>query len=417
MTEQETSAGTKTYERPGIVDPQLIKRIKTAMKIAAPEKDSYWEIEPVGQDEQKKKKILGIFKRPTLSEDLTRELRKEVVQTPGNTLSKVNRLRKKYPNDGLLVLFSSICAYGNAINSGSKEGAFHSFKSAVQDAAIAIYSDQVCLYSMEMFFKNYFAYLDRFRRFQIAVYEEMVQDPQLDGYKKDFLNAIQISEQLFAEKTGVQKVINQLKKRIKSSMYNTNIDAPLIREAAHQIVNGKASEKCRMGTASETIAFVHAMASTFARVPILFGVVDKILGQLPDLHKSFVLRKISISSIRNFVKLRMAAAEGDKELMSRISQTIFKENTAAMIKLEGQSLYQPYETDPFFNIAYLAELSHGSRGDSYYQELITTAVDAMEEVIKRDMSKNNVFTETATKLSRKLSIHKTPDSVEENSSA
>lgn len=406
-SEPEKNVTTETRQQLDPVDPQLIKRIKTAMAVPSPEKDSYWEIENVREKNQKRKRFLFFFKRRSLSDDLIRELRKDAVQAPGNTLPRINRLRKKHPDNGQLVLFASICAYGNAINSGVKEGAFHSFKAAVKDAAIAIYNDQISLYSMEVFFKNYFAYLDRFRRFQVNVYEEMVQDQRLDSYRRDLLNAIQIAEQFYSEKDGIQKVINQLKKRIKSSMYTTNIDPMMIREAAHHIANGNLAEKGRLGTSSETIAFVHAIISTFARIPILFGVVDKILLLLPDHNKSFLLRKISISSIRNFVKFRTAAAEGDKETMSNIGKSIFRENTFAMVKLEGQSLYQPYETDPFFNIAHLAQLSHGSSNDSYYQELVKAAINAMEEVIERDMSKNNMFTETATKLARKLNIHRT----------
>jgi len=133
-TENETEATTIEEPQKELqpIDPQLVKRVKMAISIPVPEKDSYWKIEPIGGDNKKKKKFLWIFKRGTLSEDVIRDLRKEVVQSPGNTLPKLNKLRKKYPDNGLLVIFSAICVYGNAINSGVKEGALNSFKSAVK---------------------------------------------------------------------------------------------------------------------------------------------------------------------------------------------------------------------------------------------------------------------------------------------
>ena len=404
---QDSLAGTRKTSSSRIVDSVLIQKVKEAINIPDAYKDRFWELEPVGVDQKDKKKILGVFGRRSLKEDEAKELRKAVVQSPGNTRVKIDRLRKKYPDNGLLLMFSAMCTYGMVLNSSNKDEALDGFKSAVKEAATALLSDQISLYNMEMFFKIYFAYLERYKRFQVNVYEEMLRDPRLESTKREFLNAIQIGEQFFSEKNGIQKIINRLKKKMKSSMYISNIDFMLIKETAHQIINGNSAEKSKLGTASETIAYIHAVASAFARIPVLFPVVDKILSQLPEMHKAFLLRKISINTTRNFVRFRMAAAEGEKEVMAKIGKTIIKENTFAMAKLEGQSLYQPYETDPFFNLVSLAELSHGLYSDTDHQDIVDSAIEAMDAVISRDMSKNHIFTETATKLSHKLSILKT----------
>lgn len=396
-------------------DTELLNKIKIGIAIPAPHKGPFWQLEAIGNHEKEKKKIFGLFKKPSLNEDLVKELRTEVTRSPGSTQQRINKLRKKYPGNSLLVLFSGICTYGDALNASNKEEAFFGFQKAVKEAATAIFNGQVSLFSMEIFFKIYFAYLDRFKRFQVSVYEEMVKEPRLDGYRRDFLNAIQITDQLISERSGIQIVINQLKKRMMSSQYNTTIDFMLIREAAQQIVSGNPSQKCRLGSASETIAFIHAITSTFARIPLLFESVDQLLLQFPELHKSFQIRKIAINSIRNFVRFRMAVAEGDREQMIKIANTIFKENSAAISNLEGQSLNQPYETDPFFNIAYLAQLSQGTFSDSNYQDLLDAAVKAMDEVISRDMSKGHVFTEAASTLANKLNLLKNPSSAESDS--
>ncbi|MBU2644075.1 hypothetical protein KKI24_05160 [bacterium] len=384
------------------IDLELKNNVKEAMAIPSSHKNPFWELEAVDQDAQKKRKFLGIFKRRALKEDEVKELRTAVAQAPGNTRVKLTKLRKKYPDNGLLLMLSATATYGMVLNSSNKDTSLTGYKMAVKEAATALLSNQISLANIEMFFKIYFSYLDRYKRFQISIYEEMLQEPSLEGFKREFLNAIQIGEQLLSDRESIQKTINILKKRMKSSQHTSIIDFQLILEVTHHIVNGDLTKKNRLGTASETIAYTHAIANAFARIPILFPVVDKILAQLPESHKSFLLRKIAINSTRNFVKFKLAAAEGEKEVMSRIGKTILRENAFAVTKLEGQSLCQPYETDAYFNLAFMAELSHGLYNDTDHQEIVNLAIDAMDTVISHDMSKKHIFTETANRLSHKL---------------
>jgi len=81
---------------------------------------------------------------------------------------------------------------------------------------------------------------------------------------------------------------------------------------------------------------------------------------------------------------------------------ILKGNMLGVQKLEGQSLYQSYETDPFFNIAFIAEMTVGLYQDDDHRKILDTAISAVNSLIKRDMSKNHVFTEPATNHSHKL---------------
>ena len=159
-----------------------------------------------------------------------------------------------------------------------------------------------------------------------------------------------------------------------------------------------------MGSAAEIIAYIYALAMAFARIPALTTLVDEILQFLPDANRALLIRKISIRSVRNFAKFRIAALEGNKEVMARIGKVIFKDNLAGVQKLEGQSLYQSYETDPFFNLAFIAELSVGLYKGDDQAKIITTALQAVESVIKRDMSKNHVFTDVANNHTHKLAL-------------
>ncbi len=74
--------------------------------------------------------------------------------------------------------------------------------------------------------------------------------------------------------------------------------------------------------------------------------------------------------------------------MSKLGKIIYQENLVGIQKLEGQSLYQAYETDPFFNMAFVAELTAGLYKSDDHAKILDTALTAVESVIKRDMSKN-----------------------------
>jgi len=216
------------------------------------------------------------------------------------------------------------------------------------------------------------------------------------------MNAIRQIDQLATEKNRVFNVMNHLKKKLKSSQYIVVFDFARIKEAIRHIENGNLKEKVLTGTASEVIAYIYALAVAFARTPVLWKLVDEVLTLFPDSTRSLLIRKISINSGRHFMMFKLAAIESERENMSKLGKMILKENMLGVQRLEGQSLYQSYETDPFFNIAFIAEMTVGLYKDDDHKKIIATALSAIDSLIKRDMSKNHIFTEAATNHSHKL---------------
>ncbi len=387
------------------VDPELIKRIKEVSAIPVPKGDEFWQIEKVAINTSEKK-FLGIFKRKTLSQEEIKDLRKSAVQSPGNTRTRINKLKKQYPNNPVLYMLSAICTNGMLLNSSNQKEVFRGLKTSAKEAAMALVSNGVSVYNCENFFRIYFTMLDRFKRQQIKVYERVTQDPRLDKYKQELIITMQLSDQLMSDKSRIFNVLNHLKKKLKSSLYAASFSFKMISDAAKYIELGKPKEKMAMGTASEIIAYMYALCVAFARIPFLTALVDEILELLPDANKALLLRKISIRSVRNFAYFRLATTEGDRETMARLGKQIFKDNLTGVQKLEGQSLYQSFETDPFFNLAFIAEMTAGLYKKDDHDKILDTAIRAVESVVKRDMSKNHVFTETASNHTHKLNLLK-----------
>ena len=65
-------------------------------------------------------------------------------------------------------------------------------------------------------------------------------------------------------------------------------------------------------------------------------------------------------------------------------------------------MHQVYETDPFFNIAFITELTAGLFRPDDQAKMVRTALGAMDTVIKKDMSKGHMFTESAKNHTHKL---------------
>jgi hypothetical protein len=399
----ETSTETpKTKRRPLEIDPELIKRIKETLEIPLPEKSPFWRIEGLPDTKKGDRKILGIFKKKTLGIDEINDLRKSALQSPGNTRTKIAKLKKQYPDNPMLYMLSAICTHGMLLNSANHREVLKGLKIATKEGAIALTSNGISVYNCENFFRIYFTYLDRLKRALVRNYEEVVQDPRLDSYRQQLMNAMQIADQLTGEKSKVFNILNFLKKKLKSSQYTINISFHSLREAIRKIELGNPKEKLTMGTAGEMIAYIYALCVGFARIPILWLLVDEVTRIFPDSNKALLVRKISIHSVRNFTRFKLAVIESDREKMAKIGKTIMKDNILGIQKLDGQSLYQSYETDPFFNLAFVAEMTAGLYRDDDHKKIVETALQAVETVIKRDMSKDHIFTESANNHSHKL---------------
>ena len=384
------------------VSPEIIKKIKETLTLPIDGFDEFWNIESLVAPGKGEKKILGFFKKKSLSPEELKDLRKSAIQSPGNTRTKIQKLKKQYPNNSVLYMLSAICTHGMLLNSSNQNEVLRGLKVATKEAAIGVLSNGISVYNCDNFFKIYFTLLDRTKRNQIRNLETIKQDPRLEHYNTPIMNAIRKIDQMASEKNRVFNVMNHLKKKLKSSQYIVVFDFSRIRDAIRHIENGNPKEKVLTGTASEVIAYIYALAIAFARTPILWKLVDEILKLFPDSSRNLLIRKISISSGRHFMMFKLAAIEGERENMSKLGKTILKENMLGVQKLEGQSLYQSYETDPFFNIAFIAEMTVGLYKDDDHRKIIDTALSAIDSLIKRDMSKNHIFTEPATNHSHKL---------------
>ncbi|MBU2512562.1 hypothetical protein KJ966_14595 [bacterium] len=388
-----------------VIDPELLKRINESLALPIPGREEFWKIDKVITNTNDKK-FLGLFKRKSLSQDEVNDLRKSAIQSPGNTRTRINKLKKQYPNSPVLYMLSAICTNGMLLNSSNQKEVFRGLKTSTKEAAMALVSNGVNIYNCENFFRIYFTMVDRFKRYQVRVYESVASDPRLDKYKQKLIVAMRVIDQMSSDKSRVFNVLNHMKKKLKSSLYAATFSFNMIRDAAKYMELGKPKEKMGLGTASEVIAYVYALGVAFARIPSLSILVDEILELLPDSQKPLLIRKISIRSVRNFAKFKIATLEGERDTMAALGKQIFKDNLTGVQKLEGQSLYQSYETDPFFNLAFIAELSVGLYKPDDFSKIVDTAITAVESVIKRDMSKNHIFTEAANNHTHKLNLLK-----------
>ncbi len=384
------------------VSPELLTKLNEALALPIPGKDEFWNIEGVSSPAKADKKFLGIFKNKSLSPEELKDLRKSAIQSPGNTRIRIHKLKKQYPHSSVLYMLSAVCSHGMLMNSSNQREVLRGLKVATKEAAISVFSNGISVYNCDNFYKIYFTFLDRLKRFQLKTYETIKLDPRMESYASQLMCAMQAVDQLSSEKNKVFNVINHLKKKLKSSQYIVIFDFSRIKDAIRHMESGNVKERVLTGTAAEIVAYIYALAIAFARTPALWRLVDEVLKLFPDANTNMLVRKISVNSIRNFLKFKVAAIEMEREIMSKLGKMILKENMLGVQKLEGQSLYQSYETDPFFNIAFIAEMTVGLYQDDDHRKILDIAISVVNSLIKRDMSKNHVFTEPATNHSLKL---------------
>ncbi|MDH5559971.1 MAG: hypothetical protein OEY59_03860 [Deltaproteobacteria bacterium] len=388
---------------PVSTDPEVIKKIESAITIPDPDRDKFWEMEsPILKSKKSSSGLFGIFKKKGITDEEIAELRKVAIQQPGNTRTKVQSLKKDYPNNPNLLMLSAICTHGMVMNSSNQDHILAGLKNATKEAAMCLLSDGISVYNCDNFFKIYYIMLDRFKRYQIKQYDITRHDPRLESYKGRITNSMRVCDFLSQDKAKTINITAHLKKKLKTSHYTTSLSIMDLRKACSHIEQGTLKENVGIGTASEFIAYIYALSIAFARIPILNGLVDLILDAIPSNNRALYLRKVSIQSVRLFSRFKVAAQEGEQEKMKKIAMTIVKENHAATQKMDGQAIYQVYESDPFFNLAFIAEMTFGLFDPSEQQQMISTAIKAAEYVIQKDMSKNHVFTESANNHTHKL---------------
>lgn len=384
------------------VNPELTKKVQEVLITPLPELNDFWKIQLLHESEDEEGGILQFFKRKKLSAKELSTIRNDIQLSPGNTKVYIQKLLKKHEHDPVLIMLHAICSHEMIINASEMENKLEGIKHACQEAATGLYNNQISIYNCEQFFKIYFSFLNRLKREQIKAYSLIRHTLHMESHRKKLLLAIRYSEQLCEDEHRVTHIVNFLKKKLKTSKYTTNFDFRNITKAGQLIEQEKGKDEMEHGTANEEIAYIFSLSIAFARVPILEPLVDLILRFVPEGNLQLILRKLSIVSIKNLTRLKLAMTRSDPEAMRRLATEIFEENLAATKLLEGQALHQTYECDPFFNIAIIAELSNGLFNSDYYNAIVENAMQGMENVIRKDMSRKHIFTETAKMHTHKL---------------
>ena len=155
--------------------------------------------------------------------------------------------------------------------------------------------------------------------------------------------------------------------------------------------------------ATETITFVYAMAVAFARVPILHPLIDRLLEAMPASNLMLALRRVSISSVRLNLLMKLAVAEKAEERMRQIGRILFQENMAAVNQMEPHGVFQAFEADPFINLATATINTAGLFQGGEQAKMVAVALTAMESLVKKDQSKAKNFAQTAQSHIRVLS--------------
>ncbi|MBU2510827.1 hypothetical protein KJ966_05800 [bacterium] len=383
-------------------DSSINTRFKEAMAIPVPANHDHWFIEDLRREGKKEGVLAKFLKKKALGVNEINDLKKEAIQSPGNTRTKIQKLKKLYPYNSELYMLSAVCTNGMLMNSSNRDEVLRGLRFAVKEAATCLLNNGISLYNCESFFAIYFVMLDRFKRAQAKAHGLLTEDPKLVSLRNQLAPAMKSVDFMLSEKSKVVNVINHLKKKLKSSNYTALFDSTDIQEAANNIEKGKPKEPCKFGTATEMMSYVYALSMTFAHTPLLTRLVEKILKLIPDKDVSLLARKISISSIRRFGTFKLALAEQNKDEMIRIAQTILRENKMGLSKMGGQALYHSYEADLFLNLAYVVELTPGLFPPKEYIEMADKAIEAMQVLMEKDMSKEHSFTESAKTHLRRL---------------
>ena len=213
--------------------------------------------------------------------------------------------------------------------------------------------------------------------------------------KKKLLKNTAVVDYLLGEKPKAVAIMGHLKKKIKSSKFTTPWEFAEMRSAYKAIETNQTKEEFGIGTANELVGYVYAMTVAFARIPMLAPLVDTLLEMIPETNHSLLLRKRSIVGVKRINAAKIAQARGDRNALGKHALTLFKDSQAVLSKIEGQAVKQPYESEPYFNLALAAQLSMGAVHPEEQLKMLNLALKAMEQLIRFDMSKEHKFTEVA----------------------
>lgn len=382
-------------------DAKLLADIQNALELPLPFKAEFWKLE-AAITPAAKKGILGMFKKKVFSEEEMSKLRQEAESAPGQARVKIQMMGKKFATNTALNMLSAYCTYRMVLNSANQKEVLAGLKSATKDAAFALISNGISLYNVETFFTIYFEYLSRLKRFQIRTFKAMRDSGSHQGYNKDLDTAVKLCETLAEEKPRAVKVLTQIKGKFKSSSYTIPWDFADIQMAGKKMEQGEYKVPCGPAEAREMIIYSLALTEIFARIPILFPLVDSILKVTPDTTSSLFLRKSSIMVTLIFSQLNTAIQEEDVERQRTLGRQIVKTSSDNIQKIANQPIKQSFEADSFFHLSRVTLLTFGIYDAQEQKTMLQESIKAMKHVAKLDISKNHVYTETAQTMAKRL---------------
>jgi hypothetical protein len=382
-------------------DAKLLADLQLAMELPLPFKIDYWRLE-ASTAPSSKKSILGIFKRKEFSEEEMSKLRQEAETAPGQARVKIQMLGNKFASNTSLMMLSAYCTYRMVLNSANRKEVLGGLKTATKEAAVALMSDGISLYNVEAFFTIYFEYLSRLKRFQVATYKPLREGGTHKEHTKNLATAIKVCDSLFEEKSRATKVLHQVRGKFKSSSYTLPWEFADIQTAGKMVEQSDYKVPCGPAEARELLFYSLALTETFARIPILFPLVESILKLAPESTQSLLLRKNSIQITQVFSQLNTAVQEEDTERQCTLARQIFKTSADIIQKMANQPIKQSFEADPFFHLSRCTLLTFASFDIDERKMMLQKSLKAMQHVAKLDLTKNHVYTESAQTIEKRL---------------
>ncbi len=384
-------------------DAKLLADLQLAMELPLPFKVDYWRLEATTAPSSKKS-LLGFFKKKEFSEEEMSKLRQEAESAPGQARVKIQMLGNKFASNTSLMMLSAYCTYRMVLNSANRKEVLAGLKTATKEAAIALTSDGISLYNVECFFTIYFEYLSRLKRFQVATYKPLREGTSHKGHLKNLANAIKLVDSLFEEKSRATKVLHQVRGKFKSSSYTLPWEFADIQTAGKMVEQSDYKVPCGPAEARELLFYSLALTEIFARIPILFPLVEAILKLAPESTQSLFLRKNSIQITHIFTQLNAAVQEDDSDRQVTLARQIFKTSSDNIHKMANQPIKQSFEADPFFHLSRSTLLAFTSFDADERKMMLQKSIIAMQHVAKLDLTKNHVFTESAQAMEKRLTV-------------
>jgi len=385
----------------GQSDARLLEDIKMAQNLPLPGKDAFWQIDE-GRAQRGRKSLLGIFKKKDLTEEELSTLRQEAETAPGRARVKIQMLSKKYAKNNALTMLSALCTYRLVLSTSNRKNKLEGMRMATKDAASVLINDGISLYNCENFFHIYFDYLSKIKRLQLATFKTLREGTSHRDSRNDLTAALKTCEGLLDEKARVGKVLNQVKGKFKSSSYTVPWGFLDIQAAGKKMEENDFKAICGPAEARQTLVYTLALADLFARIPILYPLVDSIMQMVPESTDALLLRKSSVLLTRSFTQLNIAIHEGNESRKQAMGRQIFADCNKNLNRISNQPIRQSFEADPYFYLSRVAILTFGSYEAQEQKDMLQNSLKAMQQVAKLDVTKAHIYTESAQDLVRKI---------------